>query len=148
MNKHVFIGSLLAFSVGCAQFPTDPYWQAEAAWQTGHAIDVLQTINGPARDDCFYEADPFTKRLIGENPSTSDVVVWGVATGALHYGVSKALVHYNAPKWVKVGWHGISLTTKAYTVVDNHNKGIRPWGNNVSDCNGIQGIDNITIKNN
>ena len=147
MIKQVTIGAAFFLAAGCAELPRDPYWKAEAAWQTGHVVDVLQTINGPARDECFFEDDPVTKKLIGKHPNTGEVVAWGVATGVLHYGVSKGLEHLNAPNWVKIGWQGISLTTKAYTVVNNHNEGIRPWGGNVSDCNGVQGIDRITLEN-
>ena len=135
MHRLIIIPVLL-LSFGCASFPEKPLWQAEAAWQAGHVVDVLQTINGPARDDCFTEGDPLTKSLIGENPSTEEAIAWGVAAGGIHWGVTKLLDHYNAKPWVKIAWQSVTITFKASTIVHNHNEGIRPWGRNVHECNG------------
>ena len=62
----------------------------EVAWQTLHAIDVAQTLNA-AHDPCYVEAFSVTRALIGEQPSTTEVLVWGASTAALHYFVSKTL---------------------------------------------------------
>ena len=122
----------LLTSFGCAQLPQDPYWTAELGWQAGHVVDVLQTINGPGRNgDCFEEADRFTKQLIGKNPSTGEVLAWGVGSGLLHYGVSKWLDNIDAKPWVKGTWQAVTIVYKADAVIENHRVGVRPWGNNV-----------------
>ncbi len=146
MIKFILVLAALSLAGGCANLPKDPYWQAEAGWQTIHAIDVLQTINGPARDDCFEEGNSITKSIIGKKPKPGEVVAWGVATGAAHWGVSKLLEKYNARPWVKTAWQSVSIVVVADTVVDNHRIGIRPWGSNVSRCNGLQGIDKIVVE--
>lgn len=135
MSRVLLIAVLLS-SFGCASFPEKPMWQAELGWQVMHGVDVLQTINGPANDPCFIESNGITQSLIGENPSTGEVIAWGAAAGGLHWGVTKLLDHYNAKPWVKVAWQSVTIVTKADTVIGNHNEGIRPWGNNVSACNG------------
>jgi hypothetical protein len=144
--RTILLSLIILTSFGCASFPKDPYWQAEAGWQTLHAIDVLQTINGPAKDDCFVEANSITKSFIGEKPNTGEVLVWGVASGAAHWGVTKLLDRYNAKPWVKTAWQSVTIVVVADTVVDNHRIGIRPWGNNASVCNGLSGIDRIAKR--
>jgi hypothetical protein len=133
--KRLLIPLLVVFTVGCAEIPRDPYWAAEGAFQTLHAIDVLQTINGPVNDPCFQEGGFLTQNIIGEKPDTGEVLAWGVAIGAGHYAVSKLLDHYDAKPWMKATWQSVSIGHKGYVVANNHRIGVRPWGDNVSDCN-------------
>lgn len=123
---------LLLLSVGCSSLPKDPLWKAELGWQVLHGVDVLQTVNGPGRNpECFYESGFITKDLIGEHPSTGQVIAWGVGSSLLHFGVTSLLDHINAKPWVKIAWQGVTLTTTSATIIQNHREGVRPWGDNV-----------------
>ncbi len=104
----------------------------EIAWQTLHAIDVAQTVNGPAGDPCFMEADPLTSSIIGEQPSKTEAIAWGLAAAGLHAGITWTLQRYDAPEWAQLGWQALTFTNTAYAVAQNHQHGIRPWGEN--DC--------------
>lgn len=107
----------------------------ELAWQTLHAVDVAQTLNA-AGDPCYKEVSWMTKRLIGEQPSEAEVMVWGIATAMAHMWISRALEERNAPKWVEVIWDFGTIGHTGYAVVNNHRTGVRPWGENVthSEC--------------
>ena len=58
--------------------------RTELAWQAVHAVDVAQTLN-IVNDPCYIESNPITTSLIGEQPSTGEVIAWGVGAGFLHY---------------------------------------------------------------
>lgn len=109
---------------GCESMP-----RGELAYQTLHAVDVLQTINGPATDDCYKEANPITRRIVGEKPSKGQVVAWGVGQGLLHYGISSYLED-NSPGWIYGAWQILSTGTVAITIHDNYELGVKPWGDN------------------
>lgn len=130
------IGVIIVLLSGCSNLPQKRYWQAELGWQLVHGIDVLQTINGPAQSNCYIENDPITKRLIGERPSTGEVIGWGIGSGLLHYGISKGLERIGAKPWIKGVWQGTMIGYATSAVVSNHRKGIRPWGDNNITCNG------------
>lgn len=106
----------------------------ELAWQAMHFVDVAQTINGPANDPCFVEANPLTRSLIGENPSEESVLLWGMGVAFLHATASHMIEESDAPKWVEWAWHSVSLVTKGSTIIGNHNEGIRPFGRNINGC--------------
>ena len=119
----------LALLSGCTSSP------AEKAWQTMHLVDVAQTINGAARDPCFHERDPFTRRLIGRQPSTESVLLWGVGVGVTHYALDRWLTnsgHANK-KWVRI-LRAVDLGAKGFTIGRNHQIGIRVFGDN--HCSG------------
>lgn len=120
------IGAGVALA-GCAHVPP-----VELAWQTAHALDMAQTINGPARDsNCFTEADPLTRSAIGSNPSTEAVVGYFVTTAALHYLGSRWLERTDAiPPKLKHALRGLDLSVKLVVVAENHDRGIRPFGDN------------------
>ena len=103
----------------------------EMTWQALHAIDVSQTLNA-ASDPCYKEASFITKRLIGEQPSDAEVMVWGIAMAVTHMWVSNQLEERSAPRWVQAVWDLGTIGNTGYAVVNNHHNGVRPWGNNVS----------------
>ncbi len=105
---------------GCSHIPRTEY-----AWQSIHLVDVLQTLDGPARDPCYEEADGLTRRLIGRQPSESDVIVWGIAIAAVHAGVTSMLERVDAPTWAKFGWQALTITNTAQAVRNNYSEGIR-----------------------
>lgn len=103
----------------------------EVTWQTLHAIDVSQTLNA-ASDPCYMETSWMTKRLIGEQPSDADVLVWGIATAITHRWISNALEARDAPRWVQAVWDLGTIGHTGYAVVNNHHNGVRPWGDNLT----------------
>ena len=108
----------------------------EIAWQTLHAVDVAQTVNGPAGDPCYMEADPLTSAIIGEQPSKTEAVAWGLAWAGMHAGVTWLLDRNEAPQWAQIGWQALTITNTASAVYRNHQAGIRPFGRNeiVNGC--------------
>lgn len=115
----------LGLLTGCAASP------AEKAWQAMHLVDVAQTINGPARDACFGEGNPLTRRLIGRQPSTEAVIVWGVAIAIAHYSVDRWLARsgHADQAWVRM-LRALDLGYKGFTIGHNHAEGMRPFGDN------------------
>lgn len=103
----------------------------EVAWQTLHAVDVAQTLS-IARDPCYRESNALTSQLIGEQPSTGEVVAWGVGSALLHAGVSHLLDKHEAPRWIRIGWDAITIGAVTHTVVNNHQEGVRLFGDNVT----------------
>jgi hypothetical protein len=103
----------------------------EMTWQALHAIDVSQTLNA-ASDPCYKEASFITKRLIGEQPSDAEVMVWGIAMAVTHMWVSNQLEQRDAPRWVQAVWDLGTIGHTGYAVVNNHRNGVRPWGDNKS----------------
>ena len=120
---------ILALVSGCASSPS------EIAWQSMHLVDVAQTINGPARDECFHERDPITRSLIGRQPSTESVLLWGVGVGVAHYALDRWLANsgHADKKWVQI-LRALDLGAKGFTIGRNHQIGIRPFGDN--HCSG------------
>ena len=124
---------VIALLGGCASL--DNMSRGEKTWQALHVIDTLQTLNA-ANDPCYRESNGLTASLIGEQPSSGEVLAWGVGSAILHAGVSHLLEKHEAPRWVQIGWDVISIGTVMHTIARNHTEGIRPWGNNVSVGNG------------
>lgn len=110
---------------GCSALNEMP--RGEAVWQGLHAVDVLQTLNGPADDDCYSEGDPVTRRIIGRKPSKGKVVAWGVGMGVLHYTVSDQL--RDRPLWL-AAWQLLSIGNTTIAINNNLQIGIKPVGDN------------------
>ena len=123
---------LLLFVSGCQNMtPT------ERTWQTLHAIDVAQTLNATS-DGCYREVNSVTRRLIGSQPSEERVLAWGLAMGFLHAGVSRTLEERGAPRWLRMTWDVLTISSTGSAVLSNHREGARPWGSNepVPGCSG------------
>jgi hypothetical protein len=101
----------------------------ELTWQTLHAMDVAQTLNA-ASDPCYKEDAWLTKRLIGSQPSDTEVVAWGVGTAVFHAWISTALEERGAPVWVQKVWELGTLGHTSYAIGNNHEAGVRPFGRN------------------
>ena len=115
----------IAVTTGCAASPQEKVWQAM------HLVDVAQTINGAARDDCFQEENPITRRLIGRKPSTDAVIVWGVAMAIAHYSLDRWLTRTGRAD--QPGWRALrylAVAEKGFTVGRNHAEGTRVFGDN------------------
>lgn len=103
------------------------YQSYEATWQTMHAIDALQTINGIAGDECNFENNALTRDLIGKSPSKDAATKWAVWSSLLHYLLSKRInKHLDSDHFV----FSFDLAYKFNTITENHRKGLRPDGNN------------------
>lgn len=116
----------ISMQFGCANMSTQ-----EKAWQVLHAIDIAQTIDGPARDLCFREDTFPTEQLIGKKPSTEAVLVWGLATSVGHYYLDQWLQHTErVPDWVKNTFRTLDIGVKGMTISSNHERGIRLFREN------------------
>lgn len=105
----------------------------EEAWQTMHLIDVAQTLSGPASDPCYPESDPVTRSLIGSTPSREAVLAWGIGASVAHYFAGRWLDNTDWPEGVKTVIRSIDLGYKGVTIGNNHDAGIRLFGDN-SPC--------------
>ncbi|MFW6093271.1 MAG: hypothetical protein ACODAC_04800 [Pseudomonadota bacterium] len=114
----------LPFAGGCQSLDRD-----ELTWQTLHAMDVAQTLSA-AGDPCYEEEAWLTRRIIGEQPSESEVLAWGIGTSLMHAWVSDALERRNAPGWLQKAWELGTLGHTTYAVGSNHEAGVRPFGRN------------------
>jgi hypothetical protein len=121
-------GLLLAsfFSAGCQTFELS---NEEIAWQTLHAVDVAQTLSA-AQDPCYVEDAYITRRLIGEQPSTGEVLLWGAGVAVGHAWVTNLLEHHQAPGWVQKTWSFATITSTGVAIASNHSEGVRIFGGN------------------
>lgn len=111
------ISILIALSSGCASLSRE-----EIALQTLHAADVMQTLQ-IAKNTCNYsESDPITKKIIGENPSESSVLAWGVGSALLFHYVSQRADE--AEGWKRAAWYGAMLLTRGQIILGNEKEGI------------------------
>ncbi len=125
VRRRVFTLTLCALcvmsSVGCSTLP-----KAEMPFHALHLVDVAQTINA-GRDECFVEINPVTRRIIGEQPSAGQVLLWGAAVSLAQYGVSRALEPH--PKAYRA-FQVVTTYTQVQTIYKNHRVGVRPYGSN------------------
>lgn len=103
----------------------------EIAWQTLHAIDIAQTVSA-AQDPCYVEDAYVTRRLIGSQPSTGEVLLWGAGMAAGHAFVTNMLEQHHAPGWVQKTWSFATITGTGIAIATNHSEGVRVFGGNES----------------
>jgi len=105
--------------------------EREALWQALHAMDVLQTIKGPASDSCHYERNAFTRQIIGKRPHPDKVIIWGVTYAVLHVAYTKWLNETKRLKpSVKTALRFLDFTSMGLTIATNYKQGIRITGEN------------------
>jgi len=123
---------LLVVLSGCQSLELD---RSEIAWQTLHAMDVVQTLNA-AGDPCYIEDAWLTEKIIGDQPSDAEVLLWGIGTAVVHALVANILED-RAPQWVQKVWGYGTITLTGYAVMSNHDEGVRAFGSNedVAGCN-------------
>ncbi len=117
-------GSLL--SAGCQTFE---FSNEELAWQSLHAIDIAQTVSA-AQDPCYVEDAYLTRKMIGSQPSTGEVLLWGAGMAAGHAFVSGMLEQHHAPRWVQKTWSFATITSTGIAIASNHSEGVRVFGDN------------------
>jgi hypothetical protein len=119
LTRSLAVAALLTLSA-CADLPTT----LEGGWQAAHLVDVAQTFHGAASDRCYKEGDPVSRALIGEHPSHTGVVLWGVGYAVAHYVVTSWLEEH-APRWALYAWQGVTLVDAVRTDVHNYSVGVR-----------------------
>ena len=124
-SQHLLILLSLPFA-GCQSLNLS---NEEVAWQTLHMVDVAQTVSA-AKDPCYIEDAWITQRLIGQQPSAGEVLLWGAGIAVGHAWVSHQLEDRGAPGWVRKTWSYATLTSTGLTVVSNHAEGVRAIGDN------------------
>ena len=117
--------ALVCLLTGCESM--SPY---EEAWQVMHLADVAMTINGPASDPCYREQNAVTRSLIGSRPHRDAVLAWGAGMAVAHYFAGRWLDNSDWPEGVKTVIRSIDLGYKGVTISNNHNAGIRLFGDN------------------
>ena len=123
----IAVACALALS-GCASMGP-----AEITWQSLHAIDTHQTLEIARNPDCFREADPLTRALVGSHPSEAEAAAVMVAYSLGHYAVSRWLdVRADAApygsRWkdARALWHVVGIVTKGAVVLHNNSIGLGP----------------------
>ena len=112
------------FFAGCQSLSNE-----EIAWQALHAVDVAQTISA-ANDPCYVEDALVTRQLIGADPSTGEVLLWGAGMAVGHAWVTALLERNDAPGWVQKTWSYATITGTGLAIPNNHSEGIRVFGDN------------------
>lgn len=122
----LLVGSVL--SAGCQSFE---FSNEEIAWQSLHAIDIAQTLSA-AQDPCYVEDAFVTRQLIGSQPSTGEVLLWGAGMAVGHAFVTNLLEQHQAPGWVQKTWSYATITGTGIAIASNHSEGVRVFGDNES----------------
>jgi len=104
----------------------------EAAWQSLHMVDMIQTADG-MRDSCVRESHPMTRQIIGEKPTTTGIAAYGLAAAGVHLLISDQLLERGYTRAYAV-WQVISIADSAYAVGQNYGIGIRIGKPNKTGC--------------
>lgn len=131
LRRSVLTPVLLAGSVLCAGCQSLELSNEEIAWQTLHAVDIAQTLSA-AQDPCYVEDAYVTRRLIGSQPSSGEVLLWGAGMAVGHAFVTNMLEKHHAPRWVQKTWSYATITGTGIAIASNHAEGVRVFGDNES----------------
>lgn len=118
---------IFSLSAGCSAMK--PRTAGEWAFHTANAMDMLQTINHGS-DPCYVETNHVTRSILGDNPGTGESIAFFLAVSAVHRAISWELQEQNVPNWIQRSWEAITFGPKAYVVYDNHQNGVRMFGDN------------------
>lgn len=105
---------------GCSALET----HETQAWLALHAVDTVQTYRAAQDPQCFAEGDGITRGLIGEHPSSSEVLAWSVGSAGVHLAVTEWLLRTDHPKIAKA-WQYVRIGVTASAIAQNHSIGIR-----------------------
>ena len=122
----IIAGSFLTAGCQSLEFSNE-----EIAWQTLHAVDVAQTLSA-AQDPCYVEDAYITRQLIGSQPSTGEVLLWGAGMAVGHAFVTNVLEERHAQRWVQKAWSYATSTGTGIAIATNHSEGVRIFGDNKS----------------
>lgn len=148
--RHIIVAIILTLLSGCSSLnyyagpgwaerrdsnPEDKYVMAETTWHALNVLDTAQTMHIASAHECFSEADPLTRSIIGKKPDKSSVLAIGAAYSLImHYAGRwlKFKAESSDPdsgwKEARAGFHAFALGTKLLTVGHNHAIGLRPFG--------------------
>lgn len=126
--KTPLVLTLLLLTAGCSTVS-----DTDRAWYIMHAVDVAQTYQISQNPGCHGEGNPVTQSLIGVHPSGEEVILWGLATAALHHVVSPHL-----PEWLSL----YTTAGKAHTVDRNSRRALALTS---SGCYGYEGDTDAEI---
>jgi hypothetical protein len=104
----------------------------EMTWQTMHAVDMVQTIDG-MRDSCVTEGHPLTRRLIGKKPRTAEILGYGLGSAYVHLFISDLLRDQGLERAWAI-WQFVSVTDTAIGMSRNHAIGVRIGKRNKTGC--------------
>ena len=126
---------LCLFAVPLAGCQSAGLSNEEIAWQSLHMMDIAQTISA-ANDPCYVEDAWLTQKLIGSQPNTGEVLLWGVGTAVAHAWISNVLEERGAPVWAQKTWSYATIASTGLAVGNNHSEGVRVFGGNedVAGC--------------
>lgn len=112
--KTIALLAIAAALCGCTTLREEPL---EQAWQVAHLADVALTLDG-VNEPCIREGHFLTKRLIGSNPNSKEVIAWGVGGAVLHLAVSDWLMRNDY--WVMHDiWQVVSITDTGIAIGKN-----------------------------
>ena len=131
LRRSILTPVLLAGSVLSAGCQSLELSNEEIAWQTLHAVDIAQTLSA-AQDPCYVEDAYITRQLIGSQPSTGEVLLWGAGVAVGHAWVTNLLEQQDAPRWVQKTWSYATITSTGVAIASNHSEGVRVFGANES----------------
>ncbi len=99
----------------------------EFAFQLVHLADTGQTLDIAAHPDRYGESRSCLDAgwAIGRHPSRAAVWTYMSTEAALHAGVTLAMVHFGAPRWVVRTWEAVTIAVDADTVANNASVGLR-----------------------
>ena len=129
LRRITTVFTLLAGSVLSAGCESVGLSTEEITWQTLHAVDVAQTLSA-AEDPCYVEDAYVTRKLIGTQPSTGEVLLWGAGMAVGHAWVSGMLERHHAPGWLRKTWSYATITGTGLAIATNHAEGVRIFGDN------------------
>lgn len=124
--RSVILVAAVAFGGGCESLGLSG---EEITWQTLHAVDVAQTISA-ADDPCYVEDALITRQIIGSQPNTGEVLLWGAGLAVGHAWISHTLERHHAPMWLRRTWSFATITGTGIAIASNHTAGIRVVGDN------------------
>ena len=124
--KTILLALLLS---GCVSNPYKDMSIYERAWQASHFIDVAQTYE-ISQDPCYFENGFLTRDVIGRNPTTTKVAVWGVGLSYGHAQFTKWLDNTDWSPWIKNTIKTVDLGIKVDAMTNNYSIGIRIGSSN------------------
>ena len=111
--RYLFILAVLASSSANADEWTRADTWREVTYQVANVMDAYQTSRFQYRAG-IEEVNPFTRSIIGPEPSTRDCAMYFATLGISHYLISRAL-----PAKLRPYWQAPTSLAVTYTVYRN-----------------------------
>lgn len=120
LAARLFAVAVSILCCGCTALET----RESQAWLAIHAIDTVQTYRISQDPACYHEADSITRSIIGEHPSSGEVLAWSAGIAGLNLGITELLLRNDHPKLAKA-WQYLRISVSASAIAKNHQIGIR-----------------------